>query len=514
MKKVLSILSFLVLLCALHAESYRICDVSYDISGLTREYALSQKVPVDKDTVFTDELSFTRYIDDLRQQLHNQRVFQSTSVETEYFESDEYGIIPVKLIITTKDTLNIIGVPYPSYNSNTGITLKLKLKDYNFFGSMETMDFDLNYQAQGTDALEDVTHIYGINFGFSVPFQLVTLPSSWTSDFSFSYTVGNPQIDMSICEGIGISIPLFKLLSADVSLKQYYVQDSDYISAHDDKYFQEVISLSLPLTLYSVPSWSNIIWSPSISFSYRWDTDCFSDQPNGGIQSSDLKGPVLSVSNTFSGQRINWLDNFRDGLSASFTQSYRYNLFDASSSLNLYFTALYFKKFCSFAGFTTRGYWFKNFNDSASYIGPMIRGIRDRDWSSTDYLLFNFDFPLSCFHTNWGNLFGWDKLNFFNFEFQLSPFFDFAIGDNHYSNTMYSFKDGFYGMGFECIVYPDRFRSIQGRISFGLDAVQFLMKQDAEAGRTNGISQKLFNTGWRSSSSSWYELSIGIGLFY
>lgn len=514
MKKIVPFFCFLLVCCSLHSEAYKIVDVTYNITGLTREYALSQKVPVNTDTVFADEQSFARYIDDLRQQLNNQRVFQSTSIEALFLEADRDDIIPVKLLISTKDTLNIIGVPYPSYNSNTGITLKLKLKDYNFFGSMETMDFDLNYQAKGTDALEDVTHIYGINFGFSVPFKFVTLPSSWNSDFSFSYTVGTPQIDMSVCEGIWVSIPLFKGLSADVSLKQYYIQDGVYISAHDDKYFQEVFSLSLPFTLYKVPFWSDIIWSPSISFKYTWDTDCFSGHPDGGIQSSRLKGPVLSISNTISGQRINWLGNFRDGLSASISQSYTHNLFNSSDSLSFSITALAFKKVCSFAGFTTRAYWFKNCNGSSSYIGPMIRGIRDKDWTSSDFILFNLDFPLSCFHTNWSTLFGWDTLNFFNFEFQLSPFFDFSIGENHYSHSKYNFKDGYYGMGFECIIYPDRFRSIQGRISFGLDAVQFLMKKDSEAGSTNDISQKLFNTSWRSASSSWYELSIGIGLFY
>lgn len=508
MKRLALLLFFLLLFTSLFSDQYKITNVQYSITGFTREYPLSQKVPIDTVSIFENEEEFNEYLDNIRQLLNNERIFQSTDVSYSFLEKNSSGIIPVTLLITTKDSLNIIGVPYPSYNSNTGITLKLKLKDYNFFGSMETMDFDLNYQAKGTGALDDVTHIYGINFGFSVPFQLTKLPASWNSDFSFSYTVGNPEMDMTICEGITVSIPINDVLSANLSLNQYYIQNSEYISRHDDKYLQDSITLSLPVTIYSIPSWSDIVWIPSANFLYSWDFDCFHNIPYGGIQSSDLRGPVFTFSNSIKGERINWLDNFRDGLSCQLTYSYSHNVFYNSNKSFLSFNTKYYKKFCSYAGFSTRGYWYKDFINQTEKVGPLLRGIRDIDWSSSDYLLFNFDLPMSLFHTNWGYLFGWDKLNFFNFEFQVSPFFDFAVGANSYAGTTFNFKDGWYSTGFECIVFPDRFRSIQGRISFGLDTVLFLQKYSYD------LSQQLFNTGWRSDSSSWYELSIGIGLFY
>lgn len=515
MKRFLTaLILFISCICPVFSDSYQITEISYDMSGLTREYALSQKVPVDTHTVFSDYDTFAGYINNLKQQLNNQRVFEFTDVSFFIMESETDNIHPVHIIITTTDSINILGVPYPSYDSNTGISFKLKLKDYNFLGSMETMNFDLNYQAKGTDSLDDVTHIYGLNFDFSVPFNLIVLPSSWNSDFSFSYTVGNPEIDMKIKEGISTSIPINNILSADISFNQYYIQNSEYFSAHDDKYFRESVEVSLPVTLYSIKNWSDLTWKPLFRFSYNWDTDSFSGLPHGGIVSDDLTGPELFFSHSISLDHVDWFGNFRDGITCSLNNSYSHNLFNNSNSISLIFLTQYYKKLCSHVGLSSRLYCYKNFNDTISFFGSMLRGIRDNDWSSTNYLLFNFDLPVSLFHINWNSIFGWDKLNFFNFEFQLSPFFDFAFGENSWSQSTYNFRDGWYSTGFECLVFPDKFRSIQGRISFGIDAVQFLQKYDKDHAKTNGISKKLFNTNWRTENSSWFELSIGIGLFY
>lgn len=496
------------------AESYRINEVSYDISGLTREYALEQKVPIDTKTIFHDEESFNKYISNLEQVLNNQRVFQSTSVTLTYLDKDVTDVIPVDILITTVDTLNIIGVPYPSYNSNTGLTLKIKVKDYNFLGSMETMTFDLNYKAQGADTSDDIKHIFGINFGFSIPFQFYSLPASWNNDLSFSYTIGNSQLDMSIREGIGFAIPVYDITSVCLSFDQYYIQDSDYKAYGDDKYFKEKISLSLPFTIYTLPNLAKITWTPSTSFSVNWDGDMFKGDPYGGLASQKLRGPVLSFGHAFSTSHINWMGNYRDGFSASLGQNYEYNLNSESDSMSVTFNSEYHKKLCSFIGLSSREIWYKNFSNKPDEFGSLVRGVRDYDWDSEEYLLLNLDLPVKLFQTDWPGLFGWDKLHIIDFEFQFSPFIDIVLGDNEYAGSSYNLKDGWYGAGCEMIVYPDRFRSIQGRISFGVDAVQFLQKVGNKVSTFDGLAESMFNTGWRSGASSWYELSIGIGLFY
>lgn len=515
MKKYFLFFLFVISSIFCFAESYKINEVSYDISGKTREYALVQKVPVDTDTVFASFEDFEKYLTSLKQELNNQRVFQSSDITYTLSESSEVDLILVDLLITTQDTINIIGIPYPSYNSNTGITLKIKVKDYNFCGSMEPMDFDLNYKAKGTDALDDVTHVIGLNFGFEVPFEIVNLSSSWSSDFNFEYTFGESGLDMSICEGIGISVPIGDITSAKIAFNQYYIQDSSYVDYGDDKYLKEDVSVSFPFTIAKIPDWSKISWTPKIGLDYSWDFDAFNGDPYGGIDYNGLRGPQLTLSHALSGSHVNWNGNFRDGFSCSLSQTFGYNFYNDKESMNLVFTSQYYKKLCSFIGLASRLYVYKDFYGANKKFGSMIRGIRDGVFKSNQFVLLNLDFPFRLFQTDWRKIIGWDKLHYIDFEFQLSPFVDMVFAENSYTKTKFNPKDAWYGAGMEMIVYPTQFRSIQGRISFGVDAVQFLKKTGNRVGALNGMADKLFNTKWRKEADShWYELTIGIGLFY
>ena len=87
-----------------------------------------------------------------------------------------------------------------------------------------------------------------------------------------------------------------------------------------------------------------------------------------------------------------------------------------------------------------------------------------------------------------------------NFEVQVSPFIDFALVNNKATGTSFSVKDGFYAGGMEVIVFPESWKSIQFRVSFGIDAGRYFLK-------------RFINTDWRRGVSK-YELSIGIGLHY
>ena len=55
-------------------------------------------------------------------------------------------------------------------------------------------------------------------------------------------------------------------------------------------------------------------------------------------------------------------------------------------------------------------------------------------------------------------------------------------------------------------------RSIQGRISFGIDTVRFAQKLGENISFIDTAVKKFFTTDWR--KEEWYELSIGIGLHY
>lgn len=380
---------------------------------------------------------------------------------------------------------------------------------------METMDFDLNYQAKSSDGLDDIKHAYGLNFDFSIPFSLFSIPFSWNNSFEFEYTAGESNVDMEICEGISFDIPIADITKAKIGFNQYYIQNSEYEETHDDTYFKEELSLSFPFLISHLAYWDDIVWTPYTEYTYNWDFDAFEHTSNSGIIEQKLLSPELIFGHAFSAGRINWISNFRDGFEGSVKQTFGYNFAKSQYVSQIKLSTQYHKNINSFIGFSSREYLNIDLYNEHHKFGSMVRGIRDNDYKSSSFLLLNLDLPIKVFHTDWRSLFGWDKLKFIDFEFQFSPFQDIVIGENQYAGSKFSLKDAWYGTGFEMLVFPDRFRSIQGRISFGVDSVRFLQKLGNKVNAFDGLADTLFNTSWRNrKSSGWYELSIGIGLFY
>ena len=115
--------SFFLFFSIVHAEGYRITSVRYDIKGMTRKYALATAVPVDTARVFPDRPALEQYLADLLTRLKNQRVLEEAAISPFFGIENAEGVTPVDLLIATKDTWNIIALPYPKYDSNRGFVL-------------------------------------------------------------------------------------------------------------------------------------------------------------------------------------------------------------------------------------------------------------------------------------------------------------------------------------------------------------------------------------------------------
>ena len=154
MKRSFLLLSFLLLIFPLSAQKYQINDVVYSIQGCghwifgtTQRYALEQEVPVDKKTVFNNEEELTNYINNLQIKLQNLRAFETINIiyTTDSTQEDSEVVIPVTLTISVKDSFHLFAIPGPKYDSNTGLTFKLKIKDSNFLGTLNTLSSDFFY---------------------------------------------------------------------------------------------------------------------------------------------------------------------------------------------------------------------------------------------------------------------------------------------------------------------------------------------------------------------------------
>ena len=165
-----------------------------------------------------------------------------------------------------------------------------------------------------------------------------------------------------------------------------------------------------------------------------------------------------------------------------------------------------------YVGFNTRlnafTYYGMN-NPEKDNIGSSLRGIRDDEdkynngqIETSSAIVFNFDIPVKVVQTDWR---AWGKkllkkdmpswFRYFDFELQISPFFDLALIRNTITGNLFNPKDGFYSAGLEIIVFPTKMRSIQVRVSAGTDISSYIA--DAE---------------WRTKTSP--EIQIGVGLHY
>ena len=524
MKKVFSAIILLLSVFLLNAETYKIKEVSYSLKGLTKASALSKKLDINTEYIFESEEEFTAYINDLTQRLRNERIFDEADVVPSFYGADRKGLILVDLLIKTTDSFNILGVPYPKYDSNSGITMRLKIKDYNFLGTMEPMGFTLSYKGKRDNEEEPLTHEFGAAINFTIPFTLFNkINSYWDNDFSFSYTIGDDSPEFSISEGFSFSIPL-GFTQAKLGFTQGIVNDLDYKPYGDNLYFKENISLSFPLEVAKIPNFGSVTWTPSISSTYYWDPDVFAGDLHYGISHRDLYSPIYSFSHSLTTGRIDWIGNFRTGFSTSIVQSYSYNTWTNHLSPSLSISTEFHRNF-THLGFSSRQYIFINVDGSRSEMGGRIRGIRDSNLYTDTAIFFNFDMPIKLFQTDWCSLLNkmgitWNWPRTFDFEAQINPFIDIGTGNNREASLKYktegssffNMRDGWYGCGFEILGFPTKFHSIQGRLSLGVDAIQVAAKVADRNAKVKKIVDKFFNTDWR--SGSWWELYFGIGLFY
>jgi hypothetical protein len=497
--------------------SYRIIDVEYDITGATQAYALALNVPIDTNRVFATEAELQAYIADIQQQITNLRVI--ASVETSYSflttitermavsegSPSAVDIIPVVLKIATVDTFNFIIVPYPKYDSNSGLDLRLKFKNYNFFGTMETLTADIIYLFD----TDDNTHSIGANLDFDLPFKLSIFDVKWLNDYSLDYTFGKSKPEFGASTGLEFTLP-FELVSLVFTIKQSADLDFDYYEG-DQLYFTENASIAIPIEIADINSWTKVHLTPDVHAVYHWDAD--------GITDPDLLGPVIGTGYTLSSSRVNWIENYRSGFSFEFGQKFDYNYNEIKKENHEDFipsiwAELELYRAFKYLSFNTRMYLI-GIDNGDTGIGDRLRGIKDDQNGIDTPLAFvaNFDFPVKVLQTDW---MGWGKtifkkemphfFSYLDFEMQISPFIDIAfshivVPDANVSRS-FNYKDGWYAGGLEILVYPNKMRSLQGRVSFGVDLA-----------RTLGFLESRLDTTWRSSVSKW-ELFIGIGLFY
>ncbi len=506
---------------------YIIASSQYISKGITKTFVLERSVPVRKDIVFESRRELETYLDNLKQSLENTRLLENIDIQYTCSEPDSDGIVPVAVTITVSDSQHILGLPKPSYDSNSGVELKLKLKDTNFLGFMNTLNFDFNGRIGSKDNPWDITDstskppfILGTNFDYELPFNVGITRNSWSHDFSFDWEIGKSKPEFSYATGLTVGIP-FAQNTLNLNFTQSIVRNDDYEELGDDLYLVEAGSISLPLTIGLINNITKVTYTPTASVSYNWDKDKISPL------NEDLRGPELKIKQTIATEAVNWHGNMRTGLSFSGTQTFAWNFQSKVFTPQVSGEVKLYKAF-KYVGLNADLYFYAMLNSSQNTLGQRLRGILDNQYYlgtdspllKTDAALqFSFDMPIHIITTDWG---GWGRAMFgpyeemtgakkkffwlphkmaryLNFELQISPFVDAALIKNKYTNRFFSFKDGLYDAGVEVLVFPLSWKSFVIRGSVGFDVSRLLLKD-------------FVDMSYRDTSVKPYEIFIGLGL--
>jgi len=505
-------------------QRYQIAAVNYDIKGMTRKYPLSQAVPIDTDRVFDSEEEMLRYLTELEQQFKNIRAIQSIQIGTDYGAPNHEAVIPVTLTIAITDTWNFIVLPYPSFDSNSGFQLKLKMQDFNFVGTLQPLKADIVYRSTETNQ-----QIFSSSINFGLPFKAGPFNLLWDNSFQIVYAYKEaPKID--IATGLTASVKLHKRVSlifgllpelaindrtssqmslADASREGGYsgalpleqTEEQKYPSGvgslypQDRYYFKTTVFARAPVLITEVKNFGSLVWTPFMSLAGNWAFD--------GIQAEELKKWTFNWGHSLSLSKVNWEANFRKGLSFSFGNIYTYQFY-SKRKMNIGFAASLsgYYPFINRVGIYGRTQFFYHlFGGTSMQAGAALRGILNKRVKTDTAFTFNLDIPIRIATLDFEAITGVAWTRFFNCDIQLVPFLDIALVHDSKTGRYYHPADGWYAGGMEVIVYPEKMRSIYVRASVGFDL--------RELKNLSGLSGSASRDG-----SSITEVFIGIGLHY
>ena len=474
-------------------QTYIIRDIRYDITGSTKQFALRYRAGLKIGEILAGKAALEEYLKEKNQLLHNERVLESASVDY-VLGSPEAGAapdspIPVDLLVTTRDTWNIIALPYFKYDSSQGLELSLKGRDYNFFGTMEALRIDLGYSID-RDPLNARAFNEGAFFAdvdINVPFALLNL--DWYADFDhyIAYTSkGGPEYRNTT--GIRLSLPYGPTtvnIGAYQGLSVNEKNGAKFRAVSGERY-NEYWYLSNWLnanwvipTGIKVNGFGALQYIPGIELKLNY-------RPGGAI-GEERSGPTGNFNHRLAFGRIDWIGNYRRGLEASLGNTTSYNLYTAMYNRSVEFKISAHYPGASFFGVSSRVsavYYADEANGSAA---APIRGVMD-DSVSADYAAYlNVDLPLRVIRFVPSRWFGKSWMRFFDFEQHWSPFVDVGLVNDTLHGRKFTPADAVVGGGLEVVTFPLFMRSLYLRISLGFDLRKAVEIRGIPDGNDRGI---------------------------
>lgn len=430
-------------------------SITWDIDGRTRRWVLRNLLDLEPGMVFSSEGDLVVFLLDQQQILVNQRELDTSRIEYTVEETEDPREQRVHVQISVKDTWNIIALPYARYDSNEGLLLSIRARDYNFFGTLQDLRIDLDYEY--TDEEESVVTL---STNFSLPFEM--LQREWAFTMKQTLEFLNEEIDFEI--GLGIE-HYFEWIGLDwtaaVEQRYRFLSDDKY---GDGYYLGNRFTLGSGVSLpASLPYFGPLRYSPEVYSSI--------DYKPGGI-SEERQGLTVGFDHRITAGRFNWLGNYRDGQTFMVGNDNEYNLqmeeWDTELSLEIsVFRALLQADAEAWpkAGVSGRiisYYLVHGASETQSNAARYARGILNDRMNGDLGVFLNTDVSFTV----------WTLRPLF--EMQVGTFLDVAYvadtrGDFYESTSFDRERDLKFGTGVAVIGFPLFARSLFVRGSYGVD---------------------------------------------
>ncbi len=463
--------------------AYIIQDVRFDIKGITLEHVLRRKAAIYIGSRFASEDELISFLAERRQVLLNERVLETVEVSYEISSTDNaYDIV---VIFTVEDTWNLIALPYPRYDTNTGLLLSIRGRDYNFLGSMQALRLDLDYR---------VTEKGKVGYGTSISFDYPIVMGELYSNISINQEL-NIYPDQSPIRNIsslsysvsyaGWGFPL----SASVS--QSIATNPDGVSFDVDPYFLSTgFGLNSAIALSpNLLGLGELFYYPSANINLAW-------KPDGPVR-EDRRGYIITLAQRFGWGRADWIGNMKRGLEASLSNSNTFFQRDGSWIADADLSLSAFLPAGEYFSTKIRLEAFKRLTGGPrTGMGGNLRGIVNNRVSGDAGITLNVDFPVKLFDFPTHAIIKYDWLDF---ELQASPFIETA----YYLPTAGSSLNAgatWASGGLEFLVFPKRMRSFIVRASVGVDLRHVLSGKMLDEATYDDYSP--------------FELFFGVGLHY
>lgn len=482
---------------AADAEVFVIRTINYHLTGATQSWALAHRLELEEGEVLRGRAAFDEYIERKRQDLKNERVLREefSVIEFSLGAAEENGNIPVTLDVHARDTWNLIALPYPKFDSNSGFSLTIKARDYNFLGLMTPLRLDLGYQFD-----ENQQHRFNFLIDMDFPFRALGLHWNVNFDNELKYIPGDP-LQYRNTTGLSVEIPWGET-TFNLGVNQNFILNEE--NSDDEKrdvqrnpeglkYFKDAWYMSSDfwaswgIPLLEKTGYGKLTYTPSVSFNLRY-------RPGGSLDYGGVgyyrRGPSVSLSHSLGFGRTDWIGNYRKGYSVGLGNGNSFNFADSTWSNSISFNTTAHLNPAPWIGITMRFIYQQLLNSPDNweyyfYAGDVLRGILDDQLYAKSRLSFNLEIPFRILRFTPAQWFNQPKLRFMEFEMHAGPFVDLAMfhGWDGVPNAAgsrrvdFTFGNLYATGGLEVIVFPLAWRAFYVRGSVGGDFMDFIQSR-------------------------------------